>query len=64
MKTLFIFLAGYCTAEVVSHFIFYFGGTIPFKSFGMIVDNNFNVKAIIFYAVLALIFAYFGFFKK
>jgi hypothetical protein len=63
MKTLFIFLTGYCVAEIVSHVVFYYGKSLPFQSFGMNIDNAFNNKALIFYGVLAIIFAYLGFFR-
>jgi hypothetical protein len=61
MKTLFIFLTGYCVAEIVSHLVFYFGKALPFTAFGMKIDTAFNNKALIFYGVLALVFFYFGF---
>lgn len=63
MKTLFTFLAGYCTAEVVSHLVFHFGKTLPFNSFGMVIDTAFNNKAIAFYAILAIIFFFLSFKK-
>lgn len=56
MKSLFIFLTGYCVAETVSHLTFYFGKALPFTAFGIVVDTQFNTYSIIFYVVLAIIF--------
>ena len=61
MKTLFVFLTGYCVAECVSHLVFYYGKSLPFTSFGQVVDVKFNMYSLIFYATLALIFGFLAF---
>lgn len=57
MRTLFIFLTGYCVAECVSHLVFYYGKSLPFTAFGQVVGVKFNTYALLFYAVLTLVFA-------